>query len=129
MNISKDLSPDIFHAVGVSLGVFGIITEVTLSVEELMNLEEKRVSLPLRKCVDNLQDISTAAEFVKLWIELNSEVCYVHSSNKSSQEKEQNYSDFVQGIKVEEYCIGPVLSPVRYLRGKGTLLPAIYGHC
>lgn len=104
MNITKDLSPNIFDAVGVSLGLLGVITEVTLTFERLVNLEERRFPMSLTDCLTRLDSLMRDAEYVKLWIELNSEVCYVHLANRAGDDQEaedDSIFNFFQGLKVQ----------------------------
>ncbi len=102
MNITKDLSPDIFYAAGVSLGLFGVITEVTLSTERLENVVEKQFSLSTENCMNNFDTIMSGAEYVKLWIELNADVCLVYSANRTDKVNTEDMSsyNFRQGLKV-----------------------------
>ena len=100
MSITPESDSDLFHAAGVSLGLLGIITEVTLKYESIFNLEESRVSYNLTYCIENMNELSKSAEYVKLWVELNSESCYVYSASKMNSPIKNNVSDFISGSKV-----------------------------
>ena len=97
------MSPaDIFLSAGVSLGLFGVITEVTLSIEKLDNLEEKQFSLSTENCLDGFNTLMRDSEYVKLWIELNTGICFVYTANRTDNKITENTSsfNFKQGLKV-----------------------------
>jgi L-gulonolactone oxidase len=76
---------EVFHAAGVSLGLLGIITEVTLQCEDSFSLHEIRTSNPLDYCLNYMMDIVNSAEHVKFWIELNSKTCGVYKANRTTE--------------------------------------------
>ena len=47
-----------------------------------------------------MNELSKSAEHVKLWVELNSESCYVYSASKINSSIRNNVSDFICGSKV-----------------------------
>ena len=85
MSITPESDSDLFHAAGVSLGLLGIITEVTLKYESIFNLEESRVSYNLTYCIENMNELSKSAEHVKLWVELNSESCTITGASRTNK--------------------------------------------
>lgn len=60
-----------------SLGMIGVLTEVTFHCEEWFNLREKVTVLPLDYCLKNFASLSRQSDHSKLWIEAHSEVCAV----------------------------------------------------
>ena len=93
-------SDELFHAVGVSVGLLGVITEVTVMCEDSFNLEETRTTHTLAHCLHNMADIAASAEHVKLWTEVNSQSCYIHASNRTKERPRDNPSDTINGLKV-----------------------------
>ena len=85
-SLTAETDPDLFYAAGVSLGLLGIITEVTLQCENSFNLIEIRQSYKLAHCLENIVSLATGAEYVKFWIEINSRSCTVYSANKTIEQ-------------------------------------------
>ncbi len=83
--MSSQSDSDLFQAAGVSVGLLGIITQVTLNVEPIFNLHETAKAFTLAHCIDNLEEISTSSEHVKLWIELASGSCSVFGASRTKQ--------------------------------------------
>ena len=79
-------SDELFHAVGVSVGLLGVITEVTVMCEDSFNLEETRITHTLTHCLHNMADIAASAEHVKLWIEISSGRCDMYTANRTIEE-------------------------------------------
>ena len=102
-------SDELFHAAGVSLGLLGVITEVTIMCEDSFNLEETRTTHTLTHCLDNMALIAASAEHVKLWTEVNSQSCYIHAANRTRDSLRNNPSDTINGLKV-------------WLKGKSTVI-------
>lgn len=84
----------------MSLGLLGVVTEVTLQCVDAFNLKESRTSHPLSYCLEHLPVLATGADHVKFWIEFNSETCYVFSANKTHKEPRDSPSDTLNAIKV-----------------------------
>jgi L-gulonolactone oxidase len=76
---------ELYYAAGVSLGLLGIITEVTLQCEDSFSLHEIRTSNPLDYCLDNLMDIVNSADHVKFWIELSSKTCGLYRASRTTE--------------------------------------------
>ena len=74
-----------FPAVGVSVGLLGIITEATLKVEPIFNLRETSETFPLSHCLKNFDTLIKSNEHVKLWIEIASGTCVVFSASRTRQ--------------------------------------------
>ena len=91
---------DIFKAAQVSVGVLGIITEVTFQCKKAFNLEETLVTHPLHFCLENLEQIVKSAEHVKFWIELHSGTCATFLSNRTTEKPRDHPNLFVENLKV-----------------------------
>ena len=53
---------DLFKAVLVSIGMLGVLTEVTFQCEKSFNLREKLTVHPLNYCVENFYQLATRSE-------------------------------------------------------------------
>ena len=84
----------------MSLGLLGVLTEVTVQVDEAFRLEEMKETSTLPSCLQQLDQIAESAEHVKLWSELYSELCDIYRYNRT--EKDVRMSDQVWkiGMKV-----------------------------
>ena len=61
--------------------MFGVLTEVTVRVQELFYLEENRTSEhSLDYCLDNLQELVDSATYVKMWVEFYHNFCVLFQS-------------------------------------------------
>ena len=69
----------------VSLGMMGVVTEVTFQCEEWFNLRENITIRSLDYCIDNLHHLSTRSDHGKLWIEAHSGVCAVFDAWRTQQ--------------------------------------------
>ena len=76
----------------MSIGLLGIITEVTFQCVPAFSLEETSEPIPLTDCIGNLDEIVHSAPYVKLWTEIHSVKCVVfryHKTDKPKQETDQ----------------------------------------
>ncbi|CAI8017226.1 L-gulonolactone oxidase, partial [Geodia barretti] len=83
VNASSD--PNLFKAALVSLGMIGVVTEVTFQCEEAHNLRENITVLPVDHCLRNLPLYSSQSDHGKFWIEAHSGVCAMFSVWKTNQ--------------------------------------------
>lgn len=100
LSLTAETDPDLFYAAGVSLGLLGIITEVTLQCEDSFNLVEIRQSYTLPYCLKHISDFATRAEHVKFWIEINSGICTVYFANRTVEEPRDLIPQPLTDIKV-----------------------------
>ena len=77
-----DEDPSLFHAMQVSIGLLGVITEVTLHVEEAYYLEETRTHHTLDYCLDHLHEIAYEP-LSKVWLDFHNDFC-VHFTTRRS---------------------------------------------
>ena len=74
----------------VSLGLLGVITEVTLQCVPSYRLEERLEKRSLESCLEDLAGIAHSAEHVKLWLEMYSKSCDVYSFNRTQKPVKMN---------------------------------------
>ena len=98
--VSPESDPELFNAAVVSLGMLGVITEVTLQCEDTFLLEETTVNHPIDYCVSHYDELAHSAEFVKFWMEPNSKVCHVYLSNKTTKSPQNNRYRLVRNTEV-----------------------------
>ena len=75
---------DLFDAVTVSLGLLGVITQITFQAENAFNLKQVTTVMTLQECIDQFHDITESHEYTRLWIDLISSSCLVVSADKVS---------------------------------------------
>ena len=98
--MSEDRNPDLFKAAAISLGMLGVVTEVTLRCEEAFLLEETTTNHPLNFCIEHFDELAQSAQNVKFWMELNSDVCSVYRGNRTTQARHGNPPQPMTNIKV-----------------------------
>ena len=89
-----------FKAAQVSVGMLGIVTEVTLQCVEAFHLEETLAIHPLSDCLEKLEEIARSAEHVKLWIELFSGTCITFQTRRTTEEPRDRPIVFIENLKV-----------------------------
>ena len=80
MTIGK--GDDLFEAVTVSLGLLGVVTQITFQVESTFNLKEITTVMTLQECTDQFHDLMESHEYTRLWIDLISSSCLVITADK-----------------------------------------------
>ena len=100
--MSPESDPELFNAAVVSLGMLGVITEVTLQCEDTFLLEETTVNHPIDYCISHYDELAHSAEFVKFWMEPNSKVCHVYLSNKTTKSPQNNRYRLVRNIVLQK---------------------------
>ena len=87
----------------VSVGMLGIITEVTFSVEERYLLREVLTQLTLDDCLARFDRLMRGGDHVKLWVELFSESCMVFAANRTEETRSRGNPNWtVKNIEVGE---------------------------
>ena len=74
---------DLFDAVVVSLGLLGVVTEITLQAESAFNLKEVTMVTTLQECIDQFHNLTESHEYTKLWIDLISSTCLVFTTDRT----------------------------------------------
>ena len=86
-DVSKDENADIFKAAQVSIGMLGVLTEVTIQAEDLFNLVENRNPHPLSSyCLENLDDLVLNSEYtyVTMWMDFYNDFCILFNTNRTN---------------------------------------------
>ncbi len=84
----------------MSLGLLGVITEVTLQCEESFKLEEKTEKLTLSSCLDQLDHIAASAEYAAVWSEFYSQRCSIHRYSRTTSAVRMSDQLWKIGMKV-----------------------------
>ena len=84
---------DLFDAVVVSLGLLGVVTEITLQAESAFNLKEVTTVTTLQQCINQFDRLFESHEYTRLWIDLISNSCLVIMADKVN-DPPQNNKDF-----------------------------------
>ena len=84
----------------MSLGLLGVISEVTIQCEPAFNLREIRQTIPLDECLDNLDNLVRGGQHVKYWIDIYTEKCAVFMANRTSDSPRDIPYHFIDSIKV-----------------------------
>ena len=100
MMVSADKDPDLFKAAAISLGMLGVVTEVTLRYEESFLLEETTTNHPLDFCIEHFDELARSAQHVKFWLELNSNLCCTYQTNRTTKDPHNNPSLMKRSIEV-----------------------------
>ena len=90
-------------AAQISMGLLGVITEVTFQCEPEFNLEETITIRPFDECIDKLGELAHSAEHVKVWFELCSRSCAYYWANRTKDEPRNRPNHFVTTLKVKKY--------------------------
>ena len=93
---------EVFKAAQVSVGMLGVITEVTLQCEEAFHLEETLVPHTLAYCLKNLEGIVRGSEYSKLWMELFSGTCATLLVNRTKEDVQTPLTMSVWDLKVHK---------------------------
>ena len=81
----NDTDTDLFRAAQVSIGMLGVLMEVTVRVEPLFYLEENRTSrYSLDECLQNLDSFVESSLYVKMWIEFYNNFCILYQTDKTN---------------------------------------------
>jgi L-gulonolactone oxidase len=64
---SRDQLPDLFYATLCGLGSTGIILDIWMQVRPAFRLREVQETHKFNDVIDNIEDVATSAEFVRLW--------------------------------------------------------------
>ncbi len=94
----------VFAIPQISLGLLGVVTEVTFQCEPSFNMEETRSFLPLHSCLSNMHQFIQSAHQVKMWIEVFSETCALFQSNQTSEKPRDNPSPLLANLQVSIHC-------------------------
>ena len=85
ITVSETEQPDVLKAAQVSLGMLGVISEVTIKVEKAFKLKEILTVNDLDYCMDNLDKLvqEDGYRYVKMWIEFYHNFCVLFQTDKT----------------------------------------------
>ena len=97
------------YYVQVSVGMLGIITEVTFQIEESYLLREIRTRHTLDHCLLNFDDLMRSGEHAKMWIEMFTGQCALFVSNKTTETRPRDNPNWsAWNIKVLRWILLPL---------------------
>ena len=77
-----------FPAAQINIGLFGVITEVTVKVKRSFRLSEKRGKYDggLDKCLEDMMELSSSSEYkyVKFWVEFHNNFCVLFQTKETT---------------------------------------------
>lgn len=93
---------DDFEAAKVSIGLFGVITEVTLRVRDKYNLRELRTHDTLTNCIENIFTLSNSSEYqyVKFWVEFYNNFCIKYQTKVTEEPIRDNPGKVISFLTV-----------------------------
>ena len=103
VTVSKDDSnSDNFRAAQVSIGMLGVLSEVTVKVDYAFNLEEFRTHTTLDDCLDHLKDLveDGCFQYVKFWVEFYNNFCVVYQTRRTTLTVKDPPSDLLAFLTV-----------------------------
>ena len=96
-----DENTDVFKAAQVNIGLFGVLTEVTVKVDHAFNLEEFRTHTTLDDCLEHLEDlVEDGFQYVKFWVEFYNNFCVVYRTRRTEMTVKDPPSDLVAFLTV-----------------------------
>ena len=84
----------------VSIGLLGVISEVTFQCEPAFNLREMLYNIKLSDCLEEMADTARRSEHVKWWVEMHSDLCAVFEINRTTEAPRDNPNHLVETILV-----------------------------
>ena len=108
MDVSENNDPKTLKAAQVSVGMFGVLTEITLKVENKFRLKEIRTHEPLDYCLDNLDALVHGEHiYVKMWIEFYHGSCILFKTTKTTEKFTEEIPWYISFLTVSSqhvYC-------------------------
>ena len=87
VTVTENSNAKLFKAAQVSIGMFGILSEVTLRVRSKFNLKEIRTSRTLTYCLNNLDTLVQGDhKYVKMWVEFYNDFCVLYQTEETNEE-------------------------------------------
>ncbi len=84
----------------VSLGLLGVISEVTFQCEPAFNLREILYNIPLADCLAAMTETAQRSEHVKWWVEMHSGLCGTFETNRTTEQPRDNPNHLIETILV-----------------------------
>lgn len=86
VSVSDKASTDLLKAAQVSIGMFGVLSEVTVKVTKKFHLKEERTFHSLDYCMNHLDELVNGEHtFVKMWVELHNSHCVLFQTHKTNE--------------------------------------------
>ena len=86
VTVSEDNGTQLFRAAQVSIGMLGVLSKVTLRVENKFNLKEIRTTVTLNYCMDHLNELVEGDyTYVKMWVEFYNDLCVLYQTEKTDE--------------------------------------------
>ena len=97
-----DENTDAFKAAQVNIGMFGVLTEVTVKVDHAFNLEEFRTHTTLDDCLEHFKDLveDSGFQYVKFWVEFYNNLCVVYRTRRTTLSVKDPPSDLLAFLTV-----------------------------
>ena len=109
LNISKEENPQLFHAVVVGLGAFGIITRVTLDIQPTFLVRQDIYQeLPLKSLADHFDQIMSAGYSVSLFTDWMDELISQIWIKRRTDEVLSNLGKTFFGAKTAQRNLHPI---------------------
>ena len=95
VHVLSETDPDIsdFRAAQVNIGLFGVVTEVTVRVTNKFKLEENRIHTSLDECLANMDELvhKSGYEYFKIWVEFYHDFCIQYHTTKTDKPIKEPY--------------------------------------
>ena len=102
LTVNATQSSDIFRAAPVSMGLLGVITEVTFQCEPTFNLEETITTASFSDCIGNLRQLAYSAEHTRVWFEFWSRSCAYLQANRTKAKIRDRPNHLVAALKASQ---------------------------
>lgn len=91
-----------FKAAQVNIGMFGVLTEITLRVEEKFYLKEIRTHHTLQYCLTDMDKLvkDDGYKYVKMWMEFYNDFCVLYQTNKTDDEVQETPARWLSFLTV-----------------------------
>ena len=80
-----DEDPSRFHAAAVSIGTFGVLSEITIRVANAFNLKEVRTPYTLDECLSRLNEFVEGHTYTKMWVEFYNNFCALYQTENTTE--------------------------------------------
>ena len=84
----------------MSLGLLGVIAEVTLQCVDAFWLEETTEMSNISRCLEDLKELSASGEHVKLWLEMYSGHCLIFRYSRTDKRTPVSHQLWKFAVKV-----------------------------
>ena len=81
-----------FRSAVVSIGTYGVLSEITIRVQKEFNLNETRSPHTLKYCLQNLNELVKEHKYVKMWVEFYNDFCALYQTFPTTEEPTGNPS-------------------------------------